>query len=132
MSYIVIKNVKGRKYRYRQRTYREGGRVKTESIYLGPVDGTPSPGVLNRLNDFLHANFEGTQGVPDHDTMLRQFNAAVERENQARDKKLAELHEQFGLKLGDTPPVPVGGASDEVAPAPPDGAADQATDGEGS
>jgi len=37
--YIVIKTIKGHRYRYRQRTWREGGRVRTESIYLGPADG---------------------------------------------------------------------------------------------
>ncbi len=35
--YIVIKTIKGRQYRYQQRTWREGGRVLTESRSLGPV-----------------------------------------------------------------------------------------------
>jgi hypothetical protein len=36
--YIVIKTIKGRRYRYRQRTWREGGRVRTQSYSLGPLD----------------------------------------------------------------------------------------------
>lgn len=36
--YIVIKTIKGRRYRYRQRTWREGGRVRTQSFSLGPLD----------------------------------------------------------------------------------------------
>lgn len=37
--YFVVKTIKGRRYRYRQRTWREGDRVRTQSQYLGPVDG---------------------------------------------------------------------------------------------
>ena len=33
--YIVVKTIKGHRYRYRQRTWREGGRMRTESVYLG-------------------------------------------------------------------------------------------------
>lgn len=40
--YEVKKTIKGRSYRYRQRTYRVAGKVKTESRYLGPVDGPKS------------------------------------------------------------------------------------------
>jgi hypothetical protein len=38
--YIVIKTIKGRRYRYRQRTWRENGRVRCKSEYIGPVDAT--------------------------------------------------------------------------------------------
>jgi hypothetical protein len=34
--YLVIKTINGRRYRYRQRTRREGKRVRTESEYVGP------------------------------------------------------------------------------------------------
>jgi hypothetical protein len=37
--YRIIKTVKGRRYYYRQKTWREGKRVRTKSEYLGPVDG---------------------------------------------------------------------------------------------
>src|SRR5438128_2414384 len=33
--YIVIKTINGRRYRYRQKTWREGGRVRTRSEYIG-------------------------------------------------------------------------------------------------
>ena len=42
--YIVIKTIKGRQYRYRQRTWREGNRVRTESHSLGPVSGSGGKG----------------------------------------------------------------------------------------
>ncbi len=38
--YVVIKTIKGRRYRYRQRTWRENGRVRCKSEYIGPVDTT--------------------------------------------------------------------------------------------
>ena len=37
--YIVVKTINGRRYRYRQTTWREGGRMRTKSEYIGPVDG---------------------------------------------------------------------------------------------
>lgn len=37
--YIVTKKVKGHSYLYRQRSYRVGGTVRTESEYLGPASG---------------------------------------------------------------------------------------------
>lgn len=37
--YIVTKTIKGRPYLYRQRTWRDGAHVRTESHYLGPADG---------------------------------------------------------------------------------------------
>lgn len=41
--YIVVKTIKGRRYRYRQRTWREGKQVRTQSFSLGPIDaGSPS------------------------------------------------------------------------------------------
>jgi hypothetical protein len=40
MSYIAIKTINGRQYRYLQTSYRVGKKVKTRSIYLGAVGGT--------------------------------------------------------------------------------------------
>lgn len=38
MTYRVIKTIKGRRYVYEQETYRAGGKVRTKSRYIGPVD----------------------------------------------------------------------------------------------
>ena len=57
-SYVVIKTIKGHRYRYRQRTWREGKRVRTKSIYLGP-DGGIQPagsGVVIPVNTFNTVN----------------------------------------------------------------------------
>lgn len=72
--YQVIKTIKGHKYLYKQRTFRKGGRVCTESHYLGPAGagdvawvqaeqsirrGTPSQAqvaaAVKWLNDPRHA-----------------------------------------------------------------------------
>ena len=37
--YQVVKVIKGHRYLYRQRTWREGKKVRTESHYIGPADG---------------------------------------------------------------------------------------------
>jgi hypothetical protein len=39
VSYTVIKTIGGRQYEYLQTSYREGGKVKTKSVYIGPVGG---------------------------------------------------------------------------------------------
>ena len=43
--YIVVKTIKGHRYRYRQRTWREGGRVRTESQYVGREEGGAEPAI---------------------------------------------------------------------------------------
>ena len=57
--YTVIKTVKGRRYLYEQRTWREGKRVRTQSRYIGPLDGGRSlskrRGVLKQVGDFIKA-----------------------------------------------------------------------------
>ena len=37
--YRVIKTIKGNRYAYDQRTYRQGGKVRSENRYVGPVGG---------------------------------------------------------------------------------------------
>jgi hypothetical protein len=105
MAYIVIKTIKGRQYRYQQRTYRQDGKVRTETIYLGPVDGGQRrKGVLRRVNAFLKANFPPRHGLPDEEAMLRQYNEKVEQEREEREKAVVRLHDLYGLRLSDTPP----------------------------
>jgi Zincin-like metallopeptidase len=36
--YVVVKTINGHRYRYRQKTRREGGRVRTRSVYIGRAD----------------------------------------------------------------------------------------------
>ena len=100
--YIVIKTIKGRQYQYQQRTYRAAGRVRTESIYIGPVGGSARLQKAKRGSEgFIRANLTRRHGLPDDETMLKQYNDKVAREQDARDKALADLHAQFGLKMPD-------------------------------
>lgn len=41
--YPTIKTIKGKPYLYRQRTWREGGRVRSQSQYVGPIDVSGRP-----------------------------------------------------------------------------------------
>ncbi len=41
--YFVVKTIKGRRYRYQQRSWREGSRVRTQCVSLGPLDGREQP-----------------------------------------------------------------------------------------
>jgi len=45
MTYRVVKKINGRSYLYEQETYREGGKVRTRSQYIGAVD----PKLVKRL-----------------------------------------------------------------------------------
>src|SRR5438477_11523915 len=102
MAYIVIKTIKGRQYQYRQRSYREGGRVRTESIYLGPVAALRS--LVRNVADFIEVN--RTRGpVIDEEAMLQQAAERSARDAQKHAAALNELHNQFGLTLGDPSPA---------------------------
>lgn len=67
--YTVTKTIKGRGYIYRQRTYRQGGKVRTESHYVGPTHdeaGQPATGSL----DVSDADASEAQAVPIRDRSL--------------------------------------------------------------
>lgn len=56
MTYIVVKTIKGHRYRYEQETYRVGSRVRTISRYLGPDDGLPPGGYSGHDDAPEHAD----------------------------------------------------------------------------
>jgi hypothetical protein len=103
MAYIVIKTIKGRQYRYQQRTYRQGRKVRTDTIYLGPVDGgTRGKGIIRRIGAFIDANRMRRHGLPDEQTIQRQSNEKVSRDREAREKAIDQLHVLYGLKMPST------------------------------
>jgi hypothetical protein len=70
--YRVIKTVKGHRYEYLQRTWREGKKVRTESRYIGPADealGTRPPrasdfdGVITTPHTFYHGSPNELEGA---------------------------------------------------------------------
>lgn len=82
MAYQVVKTIKGKKYLYAQSTYREGGKVKTVSHYIGAVD--PQTGVLIEPSDH-----------PDHP---RPHNTADQIEQVLAEKHPPEPLLKFKLK----------------------------------
>jgi hypothetical protein len=52
--YSVIKTIKGHRYEYLQRTWREGKKVRTESHYIGPAEPAPGSALSRppRASDF--------------------------------------------------------------------------------
>jgi hypothetical protein len=97
MSYIVVKTIKGRKYRYLQTSYRQGKRVRTKSVYLGAGGGLSFP----------------NYGQPSDEVMLAATNRIADQAKAERQAHLDKLHQDFGLRVGPSDPVPV----DKEAPA---------------
>ncbi|MEQ1519501.1 MAG: hypothetical protein ABL931_23750 [Usitatibacteraceae bacterium] len=62
---VGIKTIKGRRYRYRQRTVRMGKHFKTENEYLGPVDAVyRSKGTgAARLQTVASAKFDAASAM---------------------------------------------------------------------
>ncbi len=104
MAYIVTKTIKGRQYRYQQRSYREGGRVRTESIYLGPVSALRR--MTRKVVGFIDANTTHHR-VIDEDSLMRQSVERDARNTQKQAAALQGLHDLYGLKLGAPNPQPV-------------------------
>ncbi len=50
--YNVVKTINGNKYIYQQRTYRYGGKMRTENKYVGPVGGGRRAGAVVNLTSF--------------------------------------------------------------------------------
>lgn len=61
--YTVTKKVKGRAYLYRQRSFRVGGKVRTESVYLGPADGGGGGGGQSAATDEAQASAVAAEPV---------------------------------------------------------------------
>lgn len=49
--YFVTKRIGGRAYRYKQKTYREGGKVRTQCEYVGPISDSEGGGQLSSQMD---------------------------------------------------------------------------------
>lgn len=138
MSYIVIKTIRGRQYRYEQRSWREGKRVRTKSRYLGPVAGERPAGLIGQISSFLAAQRLSPEdramaSAERHAERIAQEQremfgeTAQERAEREEQEHLDRLHDQYGLTLGPIDPTPVEPAvaaseeSTESAEAAPDG-----------
>ena len=110
MAFVRIRTIKGRQYRYREERWREGGKVRSRSTCLGPVEGGEEMG-------FIRRQFGKSYGV-DWDAIARQQLDRMKAEDERRATFLADLHQAFGLKLGPAMPVPEEKVAAPPSPAP--------------
>jgi hypothetical protein len=104
MAYIVIRTIKNRQYRYLQRSYRHGKRVRTVSEYLGPVGAVlRAPRRLGRvLGELIEAN-RTTWPIIDEEAMLRDVKA----KDLAHARMIERFQIETGLIIGPRNPVPI-------------------------
>lgn len=115
MSYVVIKTVSGRRYLYLQRSYRQGGRVRTESRYIGPADGGVPAGAkstqkrksfLQRLDAFISANRLSPEERIGYRTEMEML-AALKNQKSLRTKPCAEPAKRDETKPAPTNATPI-------------------------
>jgi hypothetical protein len=108
MAFTRIRTIKGRDYRYLEERWREGGKMCSRSICLGPVGGTVRrrKGVLRRVGEFITTNFQHGH-VFDMETLAREAQEVEQRKEAMIAAGLAELHERYGFPLGPSSPVPI-------------------------
>lgn len=99
MAFTRIRTINGKQYRYLEKRWREGGKVRSRSVSLGPVSGDASMG-------FIRRQFGPTYGI-DWDAIEAQEKARAGRESNRYAEHLSKLHEEYGLTLGPAVAVPV-------------------------
>lgn len=116
MAHIVIRTINGRQYASLEESYRVAGKRtprKRRIKNLGPVGG----GFLKRLNTFLQDNLKPDPNYVS-DKALAQLNGIVEAKRATQNAHLKELHNKYGLKLGEKTPTPIEKPMREVIQAP--------------
>ena len=98
MTYIVIKTINGQQYRYAQTSYRVGKKVRTKSIYLGPL----------KRHGLFGVDWKATLASPkylaiDEDALLEQVRAEEAKYEAMKERFFKEV----GLRVGPSNPVPV-------------------------
>ncbi len=121
MAFIRIRMIKGRQYRYREERWREGGKVRSRSICLGPVDGEEG-GFLRRL--------VGRSDGVDWDAIARQELERIKTEDAHHAALHARLYLDYGLKLGPSTPIPEEKVVPTVDLSAPDAAPEQSEVGQ--
>ena len=91
--YTVRKRIKGKLYLYRQRSWREGGKVRTQSKYIGPA-GDSSPDAVNPTSTEYVNTTKIEQATPVH----REVPAALS--NKATIEATAKGGEAEDFEIG--------------------------------
>src|ERR1700722_12931557 len=87
---IVTKTIRGRAYHYRQTSKRVGGKVKTTSVYIGPVNPKRQrKGVLGRIGEFITANLRH-EHIPITEAELQKEFVRTKERDARRDQALDE------------------------------------------
>lgn len=114
--YVVIKTIKGRRYRYLQTCWREGKRVRTRSVCLGLLNGN-QPVSARRPRTSTVAAFFAAQRLSAEDRILATAErkaaewdryqratfgeTAAERAEREHIEHLAQLYSAYGLTVSD-------------------------------
>jgi hypothetical protein len=84
--------------------------VRTESLYLGPVDGGQRRGLLRRIGELIEANRAepGTRVINQMtDAWEKQTKQRAEAEKKTDQEFYARMHALYGMTKASANPVPV-------------------------
>jgi len=104
MTYTVIKTIKGRRYRYEQRTWREGKHIRTQSDYIGPVGGGGGRGrstksALKKVGEFIERQGPLFSAMDKYEEQAAKQSVAQQQDRAvARDAAMAQMHDLYGMK----------------------------------
>lgn len=112
MAYIVVKTIKGRQYRYLQRSWREGGKVRTESKCLGPLSPLR---LVRKAAAFIKAQGPLVNSLPDMETEFLKHQEREQLQDAIFQARLQDLHDRYGLRMAPASP-PVATAVQENTP----------------
>lgn len=104
MPYQVIKKIKGHSYRYEQSTYREGGKVRTISRYIGPANSeTSSAGTVTHQADQVTLRAEEALQPTEQAQISRESAPEQEKEKLTLQNNPVEVRADLGKhKISET------------------------------
>jgi len=120
MTFTRIRFISGRRYLYEEVRWREGGKVRSRSRSLGPIDGG---GKTRKRRSSGIMSFIEAQRLSPEDRVLASIAREAERveryqreqfgetaeESAVRERQefLDKLHAAYGLRLGPAHPTPM-------------------------
>jgi hypothetical protein len=125
MTFTRVRTINGHRYLYEEHRWREGGKVKSRSRCLGPIeDGGGAARPKRRVSKsggllaFFHAQrlspedralaTAAKEALRTEQYQREQFGeTAQERAARERQEHLDKLYAAYGLKIGPTIPVPI-------------------------
>jgi hypothetical protein len=99
MSFIRVRTIKGKKYRYEETRWREGGKVRSRSVCLGAIGADEPVG-------WFRAQLGENHGI-DWDAIGKQMVDRQQAEDAKQAAFAARVYLDFGMKVGTGQPVEV-------------------------